>query len=80
MSVFNFSAPAELFPGRARKVVSKYKYRRFEHASEAILYAVEQLPEPVLLGAYIEIEGKRIGHQDIRTLYASETFPLKKAA
>jgi hypothetical protein len=80
MNKFDFSAPAELFPSRNRKVASKIKYRRFDHASDAIRFAVEELPEPLLLGAYIEIDEERLGHKDIRALYDSESFPLKKVA
>jgi hypothetical protein len=80
MDKFDFSAPAELFPSRNRKIANKVKYRRFDHAADAILFAVEELPEPLLLGAYIEIDEGRIGHKDIRALYDSESFPLKKAA
>ena len=49
---FDFDAPAELFPSRNRKIVNKIKYRRFDRAAEAIRFAVEELPEPLLLGAY----------------------------
>ena len=76
---FNYDAPAELFPSRNRKIVNKIKYRRFERAADAIRFAVEELPEPLLLGAYIEIDEKRLGHKDIRALYESENYPLKRA-
>ena len=78
MNTFDYSAPAELFPSRNRRVASKVKYRRFDKAAEAIRFAVEELPEPQLLGAYIEVEGGRLGHKDIRALYESEAYPLKK--
>ena len=78
MKQFDFSAPAELFPSRNRKVSSKVKYRRFDKAADAIRFAVEELPEPLLLGAYIQIDDQRLGHQDIRALYASDHYPLKK--
>jgi hypothetical protein len=39
---------------------------------------MEELPEPLLLGACIEINEHRLGHQEIRALYASESYPLKK--
>ena len=77
---FNFNAPAELFPSRNRKVASKVKYRRFDKAAEAIRFAIEELPEPLLLGATIQIGDERLGHQQIRALYDSEGFPLKRAA
>ena len=79
MSKFDFDAPAELFPSRNRKVANKVKYRRFDRAADAIRFAVEELSEPQLLGAYIEIEEERIGHKDIRALYESVSFPLQRA-
>jgi hypothetical protein len=79
MNGFNYDAPAELFPSRNNKVAKKVKYRRFDRAAEAIRFAVEELPEPLLLGAYIEINEKRLGHKDIRALYESENYPLKRA-
>ena len=78
MSKFDYSAPAELFPSRNRKIATKVKYRRFDKAAEAIRFAVEELPEPLLLGAYIEIDEERLGHKDIRALYESADYPLKR--
>jgi hypothetical protein len=80
MDKFNYDAPAELFPSRNRKVANKVKYRRFDRAADAIRFAVEELPEPLLLGAFIEIDEERLGHKDIRALYDSEHYPLKKKA
>jgi hypothetical protein len=80
MDKFNYEAPAELFPSRNRKIAKKVKYRRFERAADAIRFAMEELPEPLLLGAYIEIEEARLGHKDIRALYDSASYPLEKKA
>jgi hypothetical protein len=80
MEKFNYEAPAELFPSRNRKIAQKVKYRRFDRAADAIRFAVEELPEPLLLGAYIEIEDGRLGHKDIRALYESASYPLEKKA
>ena len=80
MQNFDFAAPAELFPSRNRKIAKKVKYRRFDRAADAIRFAVEELPEPLLLGAYIEIEEARLGHKDIRALYDSDRYPLAKKA
>jgi hypothetical protein len=77
---FNYDAPAELFPSRNRKIAKKVKYRRFDRAAEAIRYAVEELPEPLLLGAFIEMDNERLGHKDIRALYDSADYPLTKRA
>ena len=79
MKPFDFSAPAELFPSRNRKIASKVRYRRFDTAADAIRFAVEELPEPLLLGAYIEINEARLGHKDIRALYDCDSYPLPKA-
>jgi Arc/MetJ-type ribon-helix-helix transcriptional regulator len=78
MQKFDYASPAELFPSRNRKVASKVKYRRFDSAADAIRFAMEELPEPLLLGACIEINEQRLGHQEIRALYTSEAYPLKK--
>lgn len=80
MKKFDFTAPAELFPSRNRKIANKVRYRRFDTAADAIRYAVEELPEPLLLGAYIEINESRLGHKDIRALYDCDSYPLPKAA
>jgi hypothetical protein len=55
------------------------KYRRFDRAADAIQFAMEELPTPLLLGAFIEIDEARLGHADIRDLYESPDYPLKKA-
>jgi Arc/MetJ-type ribon-helix-helix transcriptional regulator len=78
MSKFDYNAPAELFPSRNRKIANKVKYRRFDKAADAIRFAVEELPEPQLLGAYIEIDEERLSHKEIQALYDSENYPLKK--
>ena len=79
MDSFDYSAPAELFPSRNNKIAKKVKYRRFDNAAEAIRFAVEELPEALLLGAYIQIDEQRLGHREIRALYDAEAFPLKRA-
>lgn len=79
MDKFDYTAPAELFPARNRKVANKVKYRRFDNAAEAIRYAIEDMPEALRLGAYIEVNEQRFGHREIRALYENEHNPLKQA-
>jgi hypothetical protein len=79
LNKFDYDLPAELFPARHRKFATKIKYRRFDHAADAIRFAIEQLPAPVLLGAFIEVEDSRLGHRDIRELYDSADYPLPRA-
>ena len=80
MAKFDYGAPAELFPSRNRKIRQLLKYRRFDKAADAIRYAMEELPNALLLGAFIEVDEARLGHKDIRDLYESADYPLKKPA
>ena len=80
MAKFDYSAPAELFPSRNRKVKQVVKYRRFDKAAQAIRFAMEELPEPQLLGAVIVLDEVRLSHNEIRELYESTDYPLKKTA
>jgi hypothetical protein len=80
MMKVDFSAPAELFPSRNRNVSQRVRYRRFAKAAEAIQFAMEELPEPLLLGATIVTNDVRLSHNQIRELYESAEYPLKKAA
>jgi hypothetical protein len=75
---FDYNAPAELYPGRNRKSAKKVSYRRFETAADAIRFAIEELPELLLIGACIEINDRRLNYKDIQALYASEQYPLEK--
>jgi hypothetical protein len=80
VSKFDYCAPAELFPSRNRNAKQLVKYRRFDTAADAIQFAMEELPAPALLGAVIEINERRLSHADIRELYESPDYPLKRAA
>lgn len=78
MDKFDYDAPAELYPGRNRKSAKRASYRRFERAADAIRFAVEELPQLLLLGTCIQIDEQRLDHKDIQALYESEQYPLKK--
>jgi hypothetical protein len=80
VSKFDYRAPAELFPSRNRNAKQLVKYRRFDTAAAAIQFAMEELPTPALLGAVIEINERRLSHADIRELYESPDYPLKRQA
>jgi len=79
ISGFNYSAPAELFPSRIKKSRTKTRYMRFDTAAEAVRFAVEDIAPPALLGAYLEVDEARFGVQEIRFLYDSVGYPLKRA-
>jgi hypothetical protein len=74
---FDFDAPADFFPARNRKGRS-VSYRRFDTAAEAIRFAVEQLPPPMLVGAYLQVEDERFDSDQIRELYQSTGYPLER--
>lgn len=78
LSRFNFEAAAELFPSRGKHGRTQVRYRRFVNAAEAIRFAVEDISPAAMLGAYLEVNETRFGHQEIQALYAHPAFPLKR--
>jgi hypothetical protein len=80
MAKFDYNAPAELFPSRNRNLRQAVRYRRFDKAAQAIRFAMEELPAPQLLGAVIVLDDARLTHREIRALYESAEYPLKKSA
>ena len=70
MHKFDFTAPAELFPSRNRKIANKVKYRRFDHAADAIRFAVEELPEPLLMAGAVDTRGVQFWFMAVRAMIA----------
>jgi hypothetical protein len=77
---FDYSAPAELYPSRIKKGRGRITYKRFDTAAEALRFAIEEIPAPALLGAYLEVDEQRFGIEEIRSLYANAAYPLKRCA
>jgi len=76
---FDFGVEAELFPTRGRKSKrAAFGYRRFARASEAVRFAIEQLPSDALAGAYLEVQERRFDRNGIRQLYDSEAYPFPR--
>jgi|SRR5436190_11796950 len=76
---FDYNAPAELFPSRGKKGRSQCRYKRFDTAAEALRFAMEEMPDTALLGAYLEVDEARFGMDEIRSLYNSAAYPLRRA-
>src|SRR5436190_8223335 len=76
---FDYGAPAELYPSRIKKGRGRVTYKRFDTAAEALRFAIEEIPAAVLLGAYLEVDEARFGVAEMRQLYDSVGYPLKRA-
>jgi len=75
---FDYDAPADFFAARSRKG-GAMRYRRFETAAEAIRFAIEELPAPMLIGVYLQVEDERFDGDQIRKLYDSAAYPFARA-
>lgn len=76
---FDYDAAAELFATRRRLPRREpFKYKRFSQAGAAIRFAIEELPPECLSGAFLEVDEKRYGRDDIRGLYESADYPFAR--
>ena len=81
MSDFDYNTEAELFPSKRRlSRRSSVGYKKFEHAADAIRFAVEELPAEFLPGTHLLVEDERIVGAKIRELYESAEYPLQRRA
>ena len=77
MAAFDYSAEAELFSTRNRKLRRQsIGYRRFAHAADAVRFAIEELPTEFLLGAHLQVDEERYDRHGIRRLYERLEYPL----
>jgi hypothetical protein len=74
---FNYSAPAELFPGKNK--LRQLRYRRFSSAAEAVRYVIEDLPKDQVNASTLEVNEQRFNGAQIRELYNASAFPLDRA-
>lgn len=79
MAEFDYSAAAELFPSRGRiQRRQPLSYKRFEQAADAIRFAIEDLAPERLVGAFLEVDEQRYDSGEIRRLYESAEYPLRR--
>ena len=78
MTKFDYSATAELFPGKNTRRSSRERYRRFSTAAEAVRYTIESLPAELVGGSVLEVEDRRFNGGQIRELYNAPACPLKR--
>jgi hypothetical protein len=78
---FDYSAPAELFVASAKYGRKPpVGYRRFDSAAQALRFAIEELPAPLLAGTVLEVLEDRFDHQGITALYKRDSYPLARRA
>jgi hypothetical protein len=78
MQSFKYGNPSELYYHTRRKRPGSLTYRRFATAAEAIRFAMENVPPADLAHCYLDIEGERYEADQLRELYASAEYPLKR--
>ncbi len=79
--LFNSSPEVDMFRARGRKSGRQpVGYRRFVRASDAIRFAIEELPPELLAEAYLEVDEARFDRCGIRHLYESIEYPLVRHA
>jgi hypothetical protein len=76
---FDYGAAAELFSTCGqRSGRQSCGYWRFDHAAEAIRFAIEKLSPKLLAGAYLEVNEARFDNRRIRSLYDHAEYPLAR--
>jgi len=79
MTEFDYNCAAELFATRRRPPRRQpFGYKRFTQAAQAIRFAIEELPPECLVGAFLEVDERRYGSDDIRRLYEQPEYPLAR--
>lgn len=79
MARFDYSDEAELYPSRSKGMRRQpLGYKRFASAAAALQFAIEVLSPSLLAGAWLEVGEERFDASDMRSLYESADYPLKR--
>jgi hypothetical protein len=79
MYSFDYHAPAEIFGNKGRlRGRRPVGYRRFPTGAEALRFAIEEVPSPLLAGIILESHESRYDHVAIRSLYDQAAYPLAR--
>jgi hypothetical protein len=79
MEHFDFDAPADVFAiAGGRQWRCPMTYRRFRTGAEAIRHVIEGLGADAQCGAVVESDEARLGPAEIRAMYESTDFPLRR--
>lgn len=76
----DYAARAEVFVAKRYAKSASAQYKRFNSASEAIRYCIEELPEQALNGSFLEVNEHRFEGRAIKALYANDAYPLPRLA
>ena len=66
------------FPKNTQAKQRSLAFRRFSQAAEAIRFAVEELAPKAFNSCSLEVNGLHYFGREIRPLYDSEAFPLRR--
>ncbi len=89
MAIFDYSAEAELSPTASevvqfdaggRRMRLPVGYGRFACASDAIRFAIEELPPELFLATQLKVAEEKFDGDGIRRLYESVEYPLARRA
>ncbi len=75
---FDFAAPARVV-SLPRATGPRSATGARDSAAEAVRFAIEDVPAPLLLGAHLEVDELQFDADGIRALYARADYPLPRA-
>jgi hypothetical protein len=77
MSSFDYSAPAELFLFKPRRVATRNIGGSRQRLKPSVM--PEDLRTPKAFGAHLEVGDERFDSSEIQRLYEADDYPLRKS-